>query len=777
MKNGYFRIRNPFAAFRKTMLRRMLVVSLLASVIPVIAVGVSSYLFSSSAIRNEVDQANARVLKHASYSIDSTLQRVRSNALQMLLGSFFSSNLTELKWNNYSGFYSSLFKNLSSLQNSNAEVGQIVMYIAEDDYLISPDGGGRKLRSEEERSQLRGWMASSEAMNWVHEPFAFLPALSNGTVGVTLVCQVPFQSSEPIGLLFVQLAPSFLQENMTKYSVYEGEQSFILDDKGEWVVSSGGQKVPDGLFEKVREQAASGSPFSFRWDNRDYLVTSHISSFNGWTYLDMVPIRELNAKSRGIAVITVAIIVIFLLLGGAATAWGTRRVYRPIEHLVSLVRGGRPGDPLADEIGYVQTRWAELNRETSGLQAELREQLPAIREAYALQFLQGHFAHYTLEQLEGMFERYEVPFRQAHAVFVLTYDQSPGSGSRFKASDKELIVFTIKNIAQDMLEQSGGKGIAVNLLNDKIAVWLWEDTDDSEDWYTGVHQFAKQLIDILSDYLKLPVTVGAGDSAGPPHEMPMRFGQAAMALRARFWAGTGQVIRSGDTGEAEPKPYPYPFEIEAGLEQALRVGDAAEAERQLERFAVYAQETLRETERIRTAYYQLMTATMRVAFIMNLKLEDLGDPSATHIDPYRQMNECRSIGELNDWFREQLVKPIARKMAQRQNQEYERTLDIAASFIQENYHLDLSLDQVAETCGLSPPYFSKLFKRVMGVSFIEYLTAYRIDQAKIWLRSTELSVTEVAEKVGYQPKNFIRVFKKQTGCTPGQFREAESGPT
>jgi len=750
----------------------MLVVSLLASIIPVIAVGISSYMFSASAIRKEVDQANARVLKHASYSIDTALQRVRSNALQMLLGSFFSSNLIEMKQSNYSGFYSSLFKNLSSLQISNSEIGHILMYIADEDYLISPDGGGRKINAEE-RSQLKELMASHDSMDWVHEPFLFLTDSINGQLGVTLICQVPFQSPEPIGLLFVQLAPSFLQENMIKYSVYSGEQSFILDEKGQWVVSSGGQKAPEGLFERLQEEAAANSPFSFRWDGRDYLVTSYVSAFNGWTYLDMVPLKELNANSRSIAITTTGIIIVFLLLGAAATAWGTRRVYRPVEHLVSLVRGNRQGDPQMDEIGYVQTRWAELNQQTNGLQAELRGQLPAVREAFALQFLQGHFAHYTPEQLENVFQRYEVPYGHAHAVFVLAYDQPPNSESRFGENDKDLIVFTIKNIAQDMLLQNGKSGMTVNLLNDKVAIWLWEDAADPAVLLDDVKRFAEQLLAVLSNYLKLPVTGGLGDGAGKPSEMPMKFSLAVMAIRSRFWVGTGQVILSSDLDAKEAKPYPYPFEIEAGLEHSLRVGDAAEAERHLELFAVYARDTLHDTEGIRTAYYQLFTAVMRVAFLLNLKPDDLGGPT-DEIDPYRHIGRCRSIGELNDWFLMRLIRPIASKVLQRQNREYAQTLDAAVSYIEQNHHLDLSLDQVAEKCGLSPPYFSKLFKRVMNVSFIEYLTAYRIERAKHWLRTTDLSVTEVAEKVGYQPKNFIRVFKKQTGLTPGQFRESDS---
>ncbi|MDO3679046.1 AraC family transcriptional regulator [Paenibacillus ehimensis] len=771
MKRTYFRIRNPFASFRKSMLRRMLAVSLFASIFPVIFVGFSSYWFSSSAIREEVDQANARVLKHASYSIDTALQRVRSNALQMLLGSFFNGNLTEQKWTNYAGFYSNLFQNLSSLQNSNAEISRIVMYIAEDDYLVSPDQGGRKVAGEEDRRQLQGLLASREAMYWSHDTFRFMEDTPGGQAGVTLVCQVPFQASEPIGLLLLQLNPSFLQENMTRFSAYPGELSFILDEEGREVVSSAGQSAPQGLYEQVGEHP--GRAFSFAWEGRDYLVTALHSSFNGWTYLDMVPLQELNAKSRGIAVITVAIVLVFLLLGAAATAWSTKRLYRPIEHLVSLVRGNRDEELLADEIGYVQSRWAELYQATNRLQTQLNRQLPAIREAFALQWLQGHYAHYTSEQLPVLFERYAVPYRHTHAVFALAYDQSPDGSSRFRESDKELIVFTMKNIAQDVLAQQGASGMVVNLLNDQIAVWLWEDTDDPAAWFAQVQELAAGLRAMLADYLKLPVTAGLGDGPGAPGGMPRLFAQAAMAIRSRFWAGTGQVIRSGAGDAGEAKSYPYPFEIEAGLEQALRNGDAVEAELQLEQFAAYAQETLRETERIRTAYYQLLTAALRVVFLLNLSLKE-GDGTGDETDLYVQIKNVHSIQELNDWFRERLIRPIARKVQQRHHQEYERTFETAVAYIEANHHIDLSLDQVAERCGLSPPYFSKLFKRIIGVSFIEYLTAYRIDRAKTLLKTTGLSVAEVAESVGYQPKNFIRVFKKQTGQTPGQFRETGS---
>ncbi|MNR36086.1 HTH-type transcriptional regulator YesS [compost metagenome] len=93
--------------------------------------------------------------------------------------------------------------------------------------------------------------------------------------------------------------------------------------------------------------------------------------------------------------------------------------------------------------------------------------------------------------------------------------------------------------------------------------------------------------------------------------------------------------------------------------------------------------------------------------------------------------------------------------------------------MEENYHFDLSLDQCAQICGLSPQYLSKLFKKKKDVSFIEYLTKVRIEKSIELLRTTDLSVSDVAERVGYQMKNFIRVFKKHMGVTPGQFRGSD----
>ena len=113
------------------------------------------------------------------------------------------------------------------------------------------------------------------------------------------------------------------------------------------------------------------------------------------------------------------------------------------------------------------------------------------------------------------------------------------------------------------------------------------------------------------------------------------------------------------------------------------------------------------------------------------------------------------------------------KREQLAGKNYSFLLNKAKDFVEKNYmNCDISLNTVAEYIGLSPTYFSTIFKQELGINFIDYLTKTRINEAKILLRSTDKRISDIAMEVGYRDQHyFSSSFKKYQGDTPKAYRE------
>ena len=95
----------------------------------------------------------------------------------------------------------------------------------------------------------------------------------------------------------------------------------------------------------------------------------------------------------------------------------------------------------------------------------------------------------------------------------------------------------------------------------------------------------------------------------------------------------------------------------------------------------------------------------------------------------------------------------------------------AKEYIREHQAEKLSLSSVAKAVNMSAFYFCKMFKKITGINFTDYLSRVRIEKAKNLLLNPNLRVSEIAFEVGFQSlTHFNRVFKKILGQSPTDYR-------
>lgn len=100
------------------------------------------------------------------------------------------------------------------------------------------------------------------------------------------------------------------------------------------------------------------------------------------------------------------------------------------------------------------------------------------------------------------------------------------------------------------------------------------------------------------------------------------------------------------------------------------------------------------------------------------------------------------------------------------------SIDKAIRYMEDHVTENITLDEVASYINLSKFYFTRYFKKHMGMTPHQYFANMRVQHAKRILVTTHESVETVAEQCGFDNvSNFIRTFKQRTGMTPTAFRK------
>ena len=172
--------------------------------------------------------------------------------------------------------------------------------------------------------------------------------------------------------------------------------------------------------------------------------------------------------------------------------------------------------------------------------------------------------------------------------------------------------------------------------------------------------------------------------------------------------------------------------------------------------------------------YELSIAKGKLIYCFALLLEDcfccadkLEEPVC--FDPAEEIMPIQDAQLVKKWAQKQ-YEVLVSEFFCRSDEHLPSPLQRAVSYINSNYNSQLQLTMVAQACKVSPAYLSRLFTEHLYTSFVEYLTRLRITKAEALLKEEDLSVKQISYEVGFHdPNYFSKIFRKYIGVSPKQY--------
>lgn len=288
-------------------------------------------------------------------------------------------------------------------------------------------------------------------------------------------------------------------------------------------------------------------------------------------------------------------------------------------------------------------------------------------------------------------------------------------------------------------------------------------------------RLAKRIEQMMAGYEKLEYFGGIGSAVTRLRELPRSFSDADHAFSGRFVSRLNRIVRVGElknlqgVGDFEVRGFGEIERTRESVEKFLNNGTQEE----IARFAkVYMTEMPEDNFRstLMRQYIVMDVYIVIMTFCEKIGISD--EEFQKEAESFKAaIQRIHSAEEMEEYMRRFLARAIElRDMVS--GRRYSDIIEAAKERIESTYMLEeISLNTVAAGVGMSPSYFSSVFSREMGKTFVEYLTQIRMDKAKELLMCSSMKTSEIGYEVGYKdPHYFSYLFKKTQGCSPKDYR-------
>lgn len=391
------------------------------------------------------------------------------------------------------------------------------------------------------------------------------------------------------------------------------------------------------------------------------------------------------------------------------------------------------------------------------LQKYYMDSLPLLQANFYTSLIEGSIQE---EQLSGYLSDYQLSFSGPFFCCLVVHTSS----SQVPADMNPLLLATsVHRQAKERLAEKW-RAKCFSYLGNTVMIPQLRTENEVPELTDDCDRFCKYARSIIGAV----VTVGIGPVCDSILALSQSFTGAREAVSYRVIYGAARAINIQEVVPGEPVQPGLAKDVEmSDLFKMIRFGSEKEVIQAADRYLKHTFVPNKSLQQHHVDTMELVSTLYRFALNSDIWTADFSQD-------FRKLYS--SIFDLEPAeFRKWLVDcslSFREKLIAARNNSTRSFVKKAEEYVRHNYgDEDLSLDRVCEVLGVSNSYFSSVFKKETGNSFIRYLTDYRMERASQQLIGTNEKSYIIAKNVGYtDPNYFSYVFKRKFGVSPSKYR-------
>ncbi|MGF7144958.1 two-component system response regulator YesN [Anaerotaenia torta] len=411
---------------------------------------------------------------------------------------------------------------------------------------------------------------------------------------------------------------------------------------------------------------------------------------------------------------------------------------------------------------------AEINskRDIERLRNYYMESLPLLKEQLLMGILEGRLQRKRVGELMKVYGmKLDAPCYMAGIVHMDT------AGGRTRPEEEymggsSLITLSLKQIVDENLS-SCLDFISFFNLETVVVIALLKDPKQSKEFIHTMDQICKSAFRILEH----GTCAGIGSLCEDLMELGHSYQGAKNALDYRILFDANQAIYIRDVETQNNVPNIWESRYTENILREIKLGEVENLVKAIQELVNYIRNSNISIQLYQVSLMEMVTEIFKLGWTYQIDMDKVFGPD---FNINSKIYQFHSLEALKEWLLEVCVK--VRSSIRRERTDTAKLLiNKAVDYLGEHYcDSELSVDTLCGYLNVSATYFSVLFKRETGLSFINYLTKVRMEKALWLLNTTDEKTYNISAMVGYtEPNYFSYVFKKQYGVSPSNYRKSK----